>query len=123
MPCNSVIAEPQSGENVFLGESGALEVHGYALPCGDQGPVMKVEVSVDGGDSWTDAEISEQSKAGSKWSWVLWKALVRLPKGEARRVLSRAIDRGGNTQDRNPQWNLRGVAYNCYGEARDLIVC
>ena len=122
MPCNSVIAEPQSEETVTASRNGEIDMKGYALPYGDQGPVTKVEVSTDNGESWVDAEISSQSKRGGKWSWVLWKATVKIERGKGRRVLSRAIDSGGNTQDPNPQWNLRGCVYNGYGESRNLTV-
>jgi sulfite oxidase len=32
------------------------------------------------------------------------------------------MDKGGNVQEKNPTWNLRGVAYNGYGDVRDLTV-
>lgn len=123
VPCNSVVADPTSEEEVTLSSSGQIEVKGYALPCGEQGPVTRVEVSTDNGNSWLEAQISEESKNRGKWSWVLWKIDVKLEKGRQRRILSRAIDAGGNTQVPNPQWNLRGVSYNGYGESRDLTVC
>ena len=119
MPCNSIIAEPQSGETVTVSQTREIDVKGYALPYGDQGPVTKVEVSTDDGKSWIEAEIT---KGGGKWSWALWQATVKLEKGKGRRILSRAIDKGGNTQDPNPQWNFRGCIYNGYGESRDLTV-
>lgn len=122
MPCNSIIAEPQSEETVTVSNKGEIEMKGYALPCGDQGPVSKVEVSTDNGKSWIEAEISSQSKKGGKWSWVLWKATVKIERGKGRRLLSRAIDKGGNTQDPNPQWNFRGCVYNGYGESSNLTV-
>lgn len=121
MPCNSIIADPQS-EEVVTSQNGQIQVRGYALPFGDQGPVTKVEVSTDEGQSWQDAVITDESKNKGKWSWVLWKATVRLEKGKKKRILSRAIDAGGNTQDPHPQWNLRGVSYNGYGESRNLTV-
>ena len=122
MPINSIIAVPCNGESFKLPANGRVEVKGYALPQGDQGPVKKVEVSVDDGRTWQDAQISDESKRGGKWSWVLWTAVVTLAKGKNRRILSRAIDAGGNTQNPNPVWNLRGVGYNGYGESRDLMV-
>lgn len=122
MPANSIIAIPQTEETITLPSSGKFEVQGYALPYGDQGPVTKVEVSTDDGRTWLDATISEESKSGGKWSWVLWTATVPLSKGKGKRILSRAIDAGGNTQEPNPVWNLRGVVYNGYGESRDLTV-
>lgn len=122
MPVNSIIAIPQNEEIITLPSSGNFEVRGYALPYGDQGPVTKVEVSTDHGRKWVDAKISEESKKGSKWSWALWSATVTLSKGNGRRILSRAVDAGGNTQDPHPKWNLRGVVYNGYGESRNLTI-
>ena len=122
MPVNSIIAAPRNGDKIKLPPSGKVEIKGYALPYGDQGPVRKVEVSTNDGRTWVDASISEESKQGGKWSWVLWTAVVPLTKGEKKRILSRAIDAGGNTQDPDPVWNLRGVGYNGYGESRDLMV-
>ncbi|KAI9787319.1 MAG: hypothetical protein M1816_007667 [Peltula sp. TS41687] len=124
MPVNSVIGVPKSGALVKL-EGGTTEVRGYALPKGDQGPVRRVEVSVDEGETWADAEIVEGKELGEsqgKWCWCLWRARVRLQRGVGRRVLSKATDSGGNMQAGNPRWNLRGVCYDGYGEARDLVV-
>jgi sulfite oxidase len=119
MPINSVIGSPQSGDVVKLDEDGNIEVRGYALPQAADGPVVKVEISVDDGKTWQDAELVGES---GKWSWALWKARVRLDKGKGRRILSRATDKGGNTQRGDSQWNFRGVAYNGYGEARNVEV-
>lgn len=38
MSVNSAIAEPQNGDTVRLPPSGKIDVKGYALPQGDQGP-------------------------------------------------------------------------------------
>ncbi|MCJ1382051.1 hypothetical protein MMC17_005163 [Xylographa soralifera] len=119
MPVNSVIARPLSGEKVERSPQGTVTVEGYALPQGAQGPVMRVEVSGNEGISWLDAEIVEGK--GEKWCWVLWRAHVKVEKGQ-RRLLSRATDQGGNAQKEHSQWNLRGVGYNGYGESRDVDV-
>jgi len=37
-------------------------------------------------------------------------------------IISRAMDNGGNVQEKDLVWNPRGVAYNGYGEVRDLTV-
>jgi len=122
MPVNCVIAVPQNGDTVTLSPKGTFEVEGYALPQGDQGPVVKVEVSTDEGETWKDAEIDGCCNGKGKWCWVLWRLVVHLKKGDKQRILSRATDAGGNTQPANPLWNLRGVGYNGYGESRDLRV-
>lgn len=102
MPINSVIAEPQNGDTIRLPPSGKIEIKGYALPQGDQGPVVKVECSIDEGQTWELAEISNGNGLEAKWCWALWKATVGLPKGTQRRVLSRATDKGGNVQTGKP---------------------
>lgn len=121
MPVNSVIGFPQSGDTVTLDADGKVEVKGYALPQGADGPVIKVELSVDDGKTWEEAELLEGEGMG-KWCWVLWQKAVVLEVGDRRRLISRAADKGGNVQEANPVWNLRGVGYNGYGEARDLKV-
>lgn len=45
-----------------------------------------------------------------------------MEKGEGRRVLSRATDKGGNVQVERSQWNFRGCAYSGYGEAKGLEI-
>lgn len=135
MPCNSVVAYPSSGDTVELGidKDKVLEVKGYALPHGDDGPVVKVEVSLDDRKTWQEAELLHPENAG-KWAWSLWSYKLSLQdlarvgkqgedgkKGVLISILSKATDKGGNTQE-DCEWNLRGVAYNGYGEARDVRV-
>ena len=98
MPVNSVIGRPQTGETIELSPSGTIEAKGYALPQGAYGPIVKVEVSVDNGRTWTVAELLSSNKE-SRWSWVLWKANIRIAKGKKNSILSRATDAGGNMQN------------------------
>ena len=122
MPVNSVITAPRSGERLQANSEGFVKVEGYALPGGDCGPVVKVEVTADDQKTWTEAEIIDETEGQNKWCWVLWRALVKLEKGSGRRVFSRATDSGGNKQLADPEWNLRGVAYDGYGESKDLEI-
>ena len=121
MPVNSTIAIPAEGSTVERDADGLVTVAGYALPSGDNGPVTKVEVSGDGGESWTDAELIHHDGEG-KWSWKLWRCKVKVAPGSPRTIYSKATDAAGNTQPQRSQWNLRGVCYNGYGEAADLTV-
>ncbi|KAF3479661.1 sulfite oxidase [Arthroderma uncinatum] len=121
MPVNSVVAVPDDGDTVKLSSDGCLEVKGYAVPAGSQGPVVRVEVSTDGGKTWVDAEIQD-NKPQSKWSWTLWKVQVKAERGEDMTIYSRATDGGGNTQPEFSQWNIRGVVYNGYGASWNVNI-
>jgi sulfite oxidase len=68
MPINSTVSSPVSDTTVSLDAAGYIEVRDYAVPHGDQGPVVRVQVSGDEGASWTDAEIEDGGRQGSKWS-------------------------------------------------------
>ena len=115
MPVNSTIAVPLEGSTVERDADGCIDVEGYALPSGDDGLVIKVELSTDGAETWTDAELVHHEGEG-KWSWKLWKAKLAVPSGSGCKIYSRATDQAGNTQPKQSKWNLRGVCYNGYGE-------
>jgi len=121
MPVNSVVAVPAEGSTAQTDADGLLACRGYAVPSGDDGPVTRVEVSGDEGKTWAEATLV-QGEGESKWSWKLWEARVAIEKGRGKTVWSRAVDKAGNEQPRHSQWNLRGVCYNGYGEARGLTV-
>ena len=74
MPVNSVVATPASGSVVIPDKDGMVEVSGYALPQGDDGPVVKVELSLDMGQSWEEVEIVLGTP--TRWSWALWRTRV-----------------------------------------------
>jgi sulfite oxidase len=115
MPINSTMSGPVSDTTASLDTAGYIEVRGYAVPHGDQGPVVRVQVSGDERAPWTDAEIEDGGRQGSEWSWVLWKARIKLQRGKQRKIFTKARDKGGNTQDEmRLTGNLRGVAYNGY---------
>lgn len=119
MPVNSVVCVPEDGAVVKPGD---LEVRGYALPQGDDGPVVRVEVSVDCGKTWRDAEV----EGAERWGWGLWRCT--LPREVVRgftgktSIWSRATDKGGNRQTGEKGWNYRGVAYSAYGNVGGLRV-
>ena len=121
IPVNSVISLPGSGETVNLSSAGLVLVKGYAVPHGADGPVMRVQVSGDGGEKWVDA-VLQGGSTGSKWCWVLWIARVPMSPGVGREIVSRATDAGYNRQKPHSQWNLRGVGYNGYGRASGLTI-
>lgn len=105
MPVNSVIGVPKIDAKVERDGDGRIEVKGYALPSGADGPISKVEVSVDGGENWVNAELfgdyeKTEKDVDLKWAWCLWTAKVQVEKGSNKTILSRATDSAGNTQCR-----------------------
>jgi sulfane dehydrogenase subunit SoxC len=73
------------------------------------GSIERVEVSVDDGRTWADAELGEAPSpfAWRSWSYA-WDAF-----GPGRRMLAcRAADSAGNEQPDEPGWNLGGYANN-----------
>jgi sulfite oxidase len=58
MPINYVIGTPESSTTVKADAAGTIEVRGYAMPKGADGPVVKVNVSSYGGKTWTESELA-----------------------------------------------------------------
>jgi DMSO/TMAO reductase YedYZ molybdopterin-dependent catalytic subunit len=72
------------------------------------GPVVRVEVSLDGGATWDDAQLDDplDERAWRGWSYA-WEAAPG-----AYVISSRATDAAGNAQPLEPPWNLKGYANN-----------
>jgi sulfane dehydrogenase subunit SoxC len=71
-------------------------------------PIARVEVSVNGGAAWWDAEL--ELPVGSH-AWRGWSCPWEAGEG-SHELLSRATDEAGNTQPLEPVWNIKGVANN-----------
>ena len=102
MPLNAAICEPPPQAKLSVG---TLKVRGYAIATARA--VVRVDVSMNGGRSWTQAELEHDRS--SPWSWTFWTAAVELPKGEHELVV-RAWDSAGQTQPALPDdtWNFKG---------------
>lgn len=101
-----------------LSKKNGLHVKGYGSGQGGIG-LARVEVSVDGGKTWREAEMEEhKTKADAHWGWTFWHLTIPtkdLPEGCVE-VLSRATDSCKNTQPKEPVFNKRGLAANGYGK-------
>jgi nitrate reductase (NAD(P)H) len=86
------------------------------LPGGGR-KVIRVEVSLDGGYVWRQAEIIRHetpTPAGKHWCWVFWRFDVQTVEfARAAEVLVRAWDSSMNTQPSHLTWNLMGMMNNC----------
>jgi len=78
-------------------EEDFVNIQGYAFSGGGQG-IQRVDVSVDGGNSWRQATIQKnEAKGAQNWSWVLWKTMV--PRTfVGREIVVKAVDDAYNTQ-------------------------
>jgi sulfane dehydrogenase subunit SoxC len=72
-------------------------------------PVRRVEVSVDGGRSWTDATLGEPP---SRFAWRPWTYTWEATTAGLYELCARATDEAGNTQPETAPWNLEGVQNN-----------
>jgi DMSO/TMAO reductase YedYZ molybdopterin-dependent catalytic subunit len=71
-------------------------------------PVASVEVSADGGATWSAAEVGP---APDRWAWARWTWTWDAAPGEYE-LLCRARDEAGNEQPIGPEWNVGGYCNN-----------
>jgi DMSO/TMAO reductase YedYZ molybdopterin-dependent catalytic subunit len=88
-------------------EAGPCRLEGRAWS--GWGRIERVEVSVDAGASWNDADLDEQPDESAWRGWHYgWDASV--PGSYV--ISSRATDSAGNQQPLEAPWNLKGYANN-----------
>jgi DMSO/TMAO reductase YedYZ molybdopterin-dependent catalytic subunit len=80
-------------------------------------PVDTVEVSTDGGETWSRAELEP---AGEPWAWRGWSYRWNAEPGE-HVLCCRARDAAGNEQPHEPPWNLGGYANNAVQAVRVTV--
>jgi sulfite oxidase len=115
LPLNCDILVPADGDQVA---AGALAIRGWAL-AGDGHSIGRVDVSVDGGHSWRQADLHP---APSRWAWWTWSFAVDAAPGPLS-ITARAWKDTGVTQPESPAslWNPRGYGNNAYARL-DLTV-
>jgi sulfite oxidase len=113
---NSDVLSPANGETVAAGPVG---VRGYAFAGGER-HVARVDVSVDGGASWSQAELLEDL---GQWAWRQWRMTVDLAPGE-HEILVRAWDSSAATQpeEHATLWNPKGYVNNARPRVRVRVV-
>lgn len=102
MPLNAAICSPVDGAHVDAGSCG---IAGYAVAFGRA--VSRVEVSVNGGTDWMQADLTADPDA--PWSWTQWRVTVDLSPG-LHVLVVRAVDGAGQMQPERPEaiWNFAG---------------
>jgi sulfite oxidase len=103
---NSDVLSPADGATV---PAGPVEVRGYAFAGGER-YVARVDVSLDGGTSWSQAEMLDDL---GLWAWRHWRITVDLAPGE-HEIVVRAWDSSAATQpeDEAALWNPKGYVNN-----------
>jgi sulfite oxidase len=109
---NADVLIPADGSTVA---AGPVEVRGYAFAGGER-YVARVDVSLDGGESWSQAELLEDL---GPWAWRQWRTTVELEPGE-HELLVRAWDSSAATQpeDEAALWNPKGYVNNARPRVR-----
>lgn len=74
-------------------ERGSHAIRGLAWS--GAGMITRVEVSVDGGQTWQDAHLEEP---GEKWLWRRWSYLWEVNKAGSYKLMTRATDEEGRCQ-------------------------
>ncbi|XP_074279515.1 nitrate reductase [NADH]-like [Silene latifolia] len=92
-------------------------LRGYAYSGGGK-KVTRVEVTMDGGETWQVAQLDIQEKAsryGKYWCWCFWSLEVEvLDLLGAKEIAVRAWDETLNTQPEKLIWNVMGMMNNCW---------
>jgi DMSO/TMAO reductase YedYZ molybdopterin-dependent catalytic subunit len=71
--------------------------------------IVGVDVSADGGETWAEAELGDDSLG--RWAWRSWRFDWDAEPGE-HELCCRARDSAGGSQPREAPWNLGGYANN-----------
>lgn len=101
LPVNAAICEPAPHADL---RAGAVTLRGWAMATGRA--VVRVDVSTDGGRTWTQAKLESDP---SSWSWTFWSLQVVLRAGR-HELAVRAWDAAGQTQPALAEdtWNVKG---------------
>ncbi len=97
MGVKSVITSPRDDDQPFA--RGRQIVRGLAWS--GRGAIARVEVSIDGGHTWSDAHIEELRE---KWLWVRWSHEWHANQSGKYAICARAVDETGRIQPQTP-WN------------------
>lgn len=124
-PVTSFVCNPP--QNAIIGMKGTTDFSfkGVAWSGGGRA-IERVDVSIDGGKSWTASELYKpiEQKYNHAWAWTQFSKTIQLPedvkeklkRGEKAEldITSKALDSAFNVQPSHmaPYWNARGIAIN-----------
>lgn len=116
-PVQCAICSPAPNTKVDRGDE-TVDISGYAWSGGGRG-IIRIEVSVDGGETWNSVEMEQEEKQDQEhmYAWTLFKAEVKIPPGVKEfNIIAKAVDRAYNTQPETASgiWNVRGLIHNAW---------
>ncbi len=109
----SLIAAPSDGAKL---KPGKQEIKGVAWA--GEADITKIEISTDGGSSWSSAELG---KDHVRYAWRLWSYAWKPAKSGDYVILSRATDSQGRVQPDAAVWNPSGYLYNAYDQVKVYV--
>ncbi|KAK7282757.1 hypothetical protein RIF29_11788 [Crotalaria pallida] len=117
---NSVITTPCHDEILPINSwttQRPYTLRGYAYSGGGR-KVTRVEVTLDGGETWQVSTLDHQEKPnkyGKYWCWCFWSLEVEvLDLLGAKEIAVRAWDEALNIQPEKLIWNVMGMMNNCW---------
>ena len=105
MQVKSFVSWPEHETSLPIGQP--IAVSGMAWS--GTGPIRRVDVSIDGGDTWQDAHMDESSLG---YSWQEWHIDWTPAEAGHYTVVVRAVDEAGNLQPAETRWNPLGYSIN-----------
>ena len=98
--------------------AGTTTLGGYAFAGGER-TISRVDISPDGGQTWSQAELLEDQ---GPWAWRLWSADVELSPGQ-HELVARAWDSAANLQPERPEsvWNTKGYVNNSWARIQITV--
>lgn len=122
VPITSAITLPEVGTKAAVGSD--LKIQGYAYS-GTGSAVIRVDISLDGGDTWQQAEIeradaTQQMRSGKAWAWVQWRLDIKVPDKKDFTIVCKAVDDNMNQQPHETSgiWNIRGILNTSWGRCK-----
>ena len=97
-------------------DAGSVMLQGRAWS--GRAPVLRVDVSVDGGSTWSDAELTRELEG--PWAWCGWSFAWDAVQGE-HVLCCRATDESGESQPLEPEWNIGGYENNAVQRVSVLV--
>lgn len=132
LPVQSAIVQPNDGATVVLQDldsaAAVLPVQGYAWSGGGRN-IVRVDVSTDGGHTWTPAKLhhaARKQRYNRAWAWTPWELEVQVPNDTTQQleIICKAVDSSYNAQPDSiaPIWNMRGMLNNAWHRVSVHIV-